>query len=120
MALQTTLVRCVVHQKMPHTFSSPALLQSLRGVCSASCLGALGGHPTFAQFHHILSSLAGMLRRLIWLLFLAQSWALWLIRNKLSIEKKVPNHPCDVIFKTMLFLQLWSINSKTIDQEGIC
>jgi hypothetical protein len=38
----------------------------------------------------------------------------------MSIEKKIPNHPSDIIFKTMLFLQLWSINSKRRDQEGLC
>jgi hypothetical protein len=42
----------------------------------------------FPQFHAILSSLAGRARRLFWFLFLAQSWALWNIRNKLTIEKK--------------------------------
>jgi hypothetical protein len=68
----------------------------------------------FAQFHHILSSLAGMPCRLLWLLFLAESCALWLIRNKLTIEKKVPNQLSNLIFKTMLFLQLWSINPKTL------
>jgi hypothetical protein len=83
-------------------------------------LGCVWRPSNFAQFHHILSSLTGMACRLLWLLFLAQSWALWLIRNKLTIEKKVPNHPSDVIFKTMLFLQLWSINSKTRDQKGLC
>jgi hypothetical protein len=42
----------------------------------------------FPQFHAILSSLAGRARRLLWFLFLAQAWALWNIRNKLTIEKK--------------------------------
>jgi hypothetical protein len=83
-------------------------------------LGCAWRPASFAQFHHILSSLAGLPRRMLWLLFLAQSWALWLTRNKMSIEKKIPNHPSDIIFKTMLFLQLWSINSKRRDQEGLC
>jgi hypothetical protein len=73
----------------------------------------------FPQFHAILSSLAGRARRLVWNLFLAQSWALWNIRNKLTIEKKVINHPANVIFKTALFLQLWSGMAKTGDREGL-
>jgi hypothetical protein len=32
---------------------------------------------------------------------------LWLCRNKLTIESKVLRHPAEIVFKTMLFLQLW-------------
>jgi hypothetical protein len=54
----------------------------------------------------MLSSLAGAPRRWIWLLFLAQSLALWHVRIKLAIEKKVINHPSIIIYKTIIFLQL--------------
>jgi hypothetical protein len=73
----------------------------------------------FPQFHAILSSLVGRAHRLLWFLFLAQSWALWNIRNKLTIEKKVINHPANVIFKTAIFLQLWTVKAKESDQEGL-
>jgi hypothetical protein len=110
---------CGSPEDASHIFFSCAL-----AVFAWSVLRQLLGcswHPAnFAQFHHILSSLAGPPRRLLWLLFLAQSWALWQVRNKLAIEKMVLNHPSDVIFKSMVFLQLWSINSRTSDKEGIC
>jgi hypothetical protein len=73
----------------------------------------------FPQFHAILSSLAGRARRLLWFLFLAQAWALWNIRNKLTIEKKVINHPANVIFKTAIFIQLWSGKAKPSDRDGL-
>jgi hypothetical protein len=41
------------------------------------------------------------------MLFAAQSWALWTTRNKFSIEAKFPKHPANVVFKTIIFLQLW-------------
>jgi hypothetical protein len=44
---------------------------------------------------------------LLWTLFVAQSWALWLTRNKFSIEGVFPRQPADVVFKLILTLQLW-------------
>jgi hypothetical protein len=41
------------------------------------------------------------------MLFAVQSWALWNIRNKISIEHKLPSQPAECFFKTSLFLQLW-------------
>jgi hypothetical protein len=41
------------------------------------------------------------------MLFAAQSWALWTIRNKFSIEAKFPKHPANFVFKPAIFLQLW-------------
>jgi hypothetical protein len=83
-------------------------------------LGCNWRPANFALFHHIVSSLSGSPRRLLWLLFLAQSWVLWRIRNKLTIEIKFPNHPADIIYKMTIFLQLWSKHSKSRDQEGLC
>jgi hypothetical protein len=46
----------------------------------------------------------------------AQSWVVWLIRNKLTMESKLINHPAVNIFKTMLFVQLWSLLAKPQDR----
>jgi hypothetical protein len=73
----------------------------LRQLLGCSCCPA-----NFAQFSAILSSFSSRFRRVLWLLFTAQSWALWGIRNKLTIESRVISHPTDVMFKTMLFMQL--------------
>jgi hypothetical protein len=97
-----TCALCGAPEDATHIFFSWSLAKFVGSVLR-QLLGCAWWPSNFAQFHHILSSLAGMLCRLLWLLFLAQSWALWLIRNKLSIEKKVPNHPSDVIFKSMIF-----------------
>jgi hypothetical protein len=43
-------------------------------------------------------------RRAVWILFAAQSWALWHIRNKIAIEIVFPNQPADGVLKTLLFL----------------
>jgi hypothetical protein len=59
----------------------------------------------FSQFFAILSSFSGQPRRLLWTLFVAQSWALWLVRNKLAIESKVIRHLADIIFKIVILLQ---------------
>jgi hypothetical protein len=60
---------------------------------------------SFGQFFAIASGLSGRPRRLLGLLFLAQSWALWLVRNKLTIESKVLTHPADFIYKMLIILQ---------------
>jgi hypothetical protein len=73
----------------------------------------------FQQFHAIISSFAGFTCRILWALFLAHSWALWTIRNKLTIEKKVINHPADIIYKTVIFLQLWRPKFKGLEREGL-
>jgi hypothetical protein len=54
-----------------------------------------------------VNSLAPSFKQAIWLLFAAQSWSLWIIRNKFTIEHKLLAHPADCIFKTSIFLQLW-------------
>jgi hypothetical protein len=55
----------------------------------------------------ILANLNPRAKRLLWTLFVAQSWALWLTRNKFSIEGVFPRQPADVVFKLVLTLQLW-------------
>jgi hypothetical protein len=39
--------------------------------------------------------------RVVWMFFMAQSRALWLIRNKRTVESKVITHPADVISKIL-------------------
>jgi hypothetical protein len=73
----------------------------------------------FPQFSAIVANLLGGQQRVIWALFAAQSWALWLTRNKLSIESKLIKHPADVIFKTLVFLQLWTPAAKPRDQPSL-
>ena len=55
----------------------------------------------------------------MWVLFLAQSWALWNTRNKLAIEKKTISNPADIIYKPIIFLQLWSLKFKSRENEGL-
>jgi hypothetical protein len=58
--------------------------------------------PTnFTQFHAILSSFVGYTHRLLWMFFLAHCWH---IRNNLTIERKIINHPGDGIYNNVLFL----------------
>jgi mannosylglycoprotein endo-beta-mannosidase len=76
---------------------------------------------TFQEFFAIVNSLSPGFKHAIWLLFAAQSWALWNIRNKITIEHKLPSHPADCIFKTSLFLQLWRplLKNKLSDKMDI-
>jgi hypothetical protein len=55
----------------------------------------------------ILDSLGERSKRLMWIFFAAQSWALWTTHNKFTIERKFPRQPADITFKLMLSLQLW-------------
>jgi hypothetical protein len=112
---------CNVEEDVTHIFfvCSPAKLawSVLRQLLGCSwCPG------NFAQFFAIVSSFSGRFKRMIWLLFIAQSWALWLLRNKLTIESRVMNHPADVIFKTMLFYAALATAVKTpgprLDKEN--
>ena len=81
--------------------------------------GAPGsGEDLVAQFFVISANFAGRTRRLIWLLFLPQAWALWSVRNKLAIERKTVNHSADIIYKSMIFLQTWLRPLKWQDKVG--
>jgi hypothetical protein len=73
----------------------------------------------FPQLYAIVANLLGGQRRVVWALFAAQSWALWLTRNKLAIESKLINHPADLIFKTLVFLQLWTPAARHRDQANL-
>jgi hypothetical protein len=82
-----------------------------------SVLGFNWCPANFPQFHAILSSFSGRARRLLWTLFLAQSWALWTVRNKLTIEKKLINNLANLIYKICIFMQLWTVKAKPGDRE---
>jgi hypothetical protein len=56
-----------------------------------------------SDFLSILAQLDPSSRQAFWLLFAAQSWALWHIRNKFTIEKKLPKQPADCFFKLLCF-----------------
>jgi hypothetical protein len=62
---------------------------------------------SFADLFAIFQRFSGQFRCILWLTFAAQSWALWLSRNKFTIEGKFPGRPTNCVFKTILFLQLW-------------
>jgi hypothetical protein len=59
----------------------------------------------------------GKAKRFNWLLFAAQSWALWKIRNKFSIEGIFPKQPSDFVFKTTILLQQWRPLTRSKDVE---
>jgi hypothetical protein len=59
----------------------------------------------FAQFFQIISSLSHGHEKAVWILFAAQSMALWQIRNKIAMENSFPNQPADCVLKTLVFLQ---------------
>jgi hypothetical protein len=70
------------------------------------------------EFLSILNQLTPSVRQSFWVLFVAQSWAVWHIRNKLTIEKSFPKQPADCFFKTAMFLQLWRplLKEKHVDK----
>jgi hypothetical protein len=76
--------------------------------------------PTsFAQLFAIVSSFSGRPRRLIWTLFAAQSWALWHVRNKHVFESRVISKPANLLYKTIVILQLWAPLAKPQDKANL-
>lgn len=55
---------------------------------------------------------------LIMFIFAWFSWALWIIKNKMAIEKKFPKAPTDVLFVAISLMQKWSILLKEEDQAN--
>jgi hypothetical protein len=82
-----------------------ALLPNLRGVVAENCFKLTGTLLLLRIYSPFFSG--GVSKRFLWMLFAAQSWALWTTRNKFSIEAKFSKHPANVVFKTSIFLQLW-------------
>jgi hypothetical protein len=56
-------------------------------------------------------------RRLVWFTFVAQSWALWNIRNKLTIEGKLIGNPADALFQMSLHMQHWRVLVRPKDRD---
>jgi hypothetical protein len=82
-------------------------------------LGCSWSPANLLQWYGILASLLGGQRFLAWTLFAVQSWAIWHIKNKLLIESKLIRNPSDIIFKTLVFLQLWVPTLRSKDQPSM-
>jgi hypothetical protein len=82
-------------------------------------LGCRWSPANFAQFFALIANIAGGPRRVIWMLFLAQAWALWTCRNKLVFERRPVKQPADIIFKTLIFFQLWTPLAKEKDKGAL-
>ena len=80
-------------------------------------LGCSWSPANFPQFHVIVQHLLGQRRRLAWVLISVLFWSLWVTRNKLAIEGVVLKHPSDLVYKFMMFLQMWAQLSKEQDME---
>lgn len=100
-------VCCVVCWNRLITCSSHVILLNFSESGVRLMLEVQWNPTSFSQFFQILSSFSGKARKFIWIIFTAQSWALWRIRNKFSIEGVFPNQPADCVFKTVLLLQQW-------------
>jgi hypothetical protein len=75
-----------------------------------------GWNPAGAgDFLAIAAGLSGPFRRLVWFTFAAQCWALWIIRNKLTIEGKLIGNPADAFFQMSIFMQQWRVLVRTKD-----
>ena len=60
-------------------------------------------------FSAIAQGLPGPMRRLAWFTFMAQCWALWNIRNKLTIEGSMIGNPDDAFFHMLIHMQSWRV-----------
>jgi hypothetical protein len=65
------------------------------------------------DFVALAQGLSGRLRRLVWFTFAAQSWALWNIRNKLTLKGKLINNPTGAISKMSIHIQSWRVQTGT-------
>ena len=45
-------------------------------------------------------------------------WVLWLTRNKMRMERKFPNQPCDVLFSILSKMQRWGILLRASERES--
>jgi hypothetical protein len=62
----------------------------------------------FAQFYAIVSTFAGKIRRVLWMLFATLAWALWNVHNKLTLERKVLWTPAHIVFKKLSYCSFGS------------
>jgi hypothetical protein len=97
---------CGQVESISHIFFSCVLARFVwSGIREA--FGVQWNPNNLVDFLAILQQLTPIVRQAFWILFAAQSWALWLIRNKLTIENSFPKQPADCFYKTVMFLQLW-------------
>jgi hypothetical protein len=82
-------------------------------------LGRRWSPTSFAQFFAIVSSFTGRPCRLIWMLFAAQSWILWNVRNKHVFESRVISQIANLLYKIVVLLQLWAPLAKHQDSPSI-
>ena len=71
-----------------------------------------------AELVHILDAIQGPAKRVVWSCVGALFWALWLTRNKLTIEHIFPTNPVNCLFKAIIFLQQWRSLIKDGDLEA--
>ena len=109
---------CGEEEDASHIFFS-CVLAKLGWSVVRRLLGCSWCPANFPQFFSIHHSLLGQKRRISWVLFSALCWTLWITRNKLAIESKVPKHPADIIYKMTMFLQVWANLSKQQDKERL-
>jgi hypothetical protein len=72
-----------------------------------SMMGVTWNPTSTLEFLEILQSFTGEMKCFLWLYFAIQSWGLWLIRNKFTIESKFPRQPADYVFKCVIVLHNW-------------
>jgi hypothetical protein len=97
---------CHTLEDAAHIFFARPLAQ-FTWSCYRELLQVDWNPSSFEDLFAIFQRFSRVSKHFLWMLFAAQSWALWTIRNKFSIEAKFPNHPANVVFKTAIFLQLW-------------
>jgi hypothetical protein len=68
------------------------------------------------DFLAISHGLAGAYRRVVWYSFAALAWALWNIRNKLTMEGVLIGKPADALFKMIVYMQQWRMLVKWKDR----
>lgn len=56
---------------------------------------------------------------LIMFFFAGFAWALWITRNKMTIEKSFIKAPTDVLYTAISFLQRWCVYLKEKDREQV-
>jgi hypothetical protein len=98
-----TCALCGQVETVDHIFFSCVLAKFMWSGIRAM-LNVSWNPSSFAQFYQIISPLLHNHRVDVWILFAAQSRALWHIHNKFAMENSFPNQLVDCLFKTILFV----------------
>jgi hypothetical protein len=51
--------------------------------------------------------------------FAGLSWAIWTVRNKISMQKKFPNSPIDVVYYALSFIQKWKSLMRPLEKTKV-